>query len=137
MEQVEVRVVHGQLAAHRQDDPRPQDREVERLSVVRRACSEGVELAVDRFHEVTLSAEFLEKVLTQDELAALDPGRPEEEDVRAGASGQARGLSVKEDDVLPPSRRLASEAKVREGERVRSREANDLETKGPKLVSLL
>src|SRR5207237_4581478 len=104
MEEIEVGVIDAEVRAERHDEARPEQRQVEALSVVRGARAEGGKLLPERAHERRLGADLAEEVLPQHELATPNARRAEKEDVRARAPHQAGGLGVEEHDVLPPRR---------------------------------
>src|SRR5205814_2984352 len=94
MQEIEVGIVDAEVRAERHDEARPEQRQVEALSVVRRARAEGGELLAERTHERRLGANLAEEVLPEDELAIPNVRGAEKEDVRAGATHEAGGLGV-------------------------------------------
>ena len=104
MQEIEVGVVDAEVRAQGHDEARPEQRQVEALPVVRRARAEGAELVAERAHERRLGTDLAEEVLPENELAVPNVRRAEQEDVRAGAPHEARGLGVEEHDVLPARR---------------------------------
>src|SRR5439155_10117677 len=83
VQEVEVRVVHGDLAAYGHDEARADDREVERLAVVGRARAERLDLLFELFDEFSLRTEIEKHVLPQDQLPAGEVSDADQEDVRA------------------------------------------------------
>src|SRR5258705_8876768 len=94
MQQVEVRLVDGDLAAQRHDPARPQERQVKCLAVVRSARAEMLDLGLDRFDEWALVSDVVKQVLTEDELAVAEVRDAEQEDVRTRAAREPGRLRV-------------------------------------------
>src|SRR5439155_747051 len=117
----------GELAPYRHDEARAEQRDVERLPVVRSARPIRLELALQVFNELAFGADVAQEVLSQDELAVCDVRKSDQEHVRARATGEPRGLCVEEKDVRPVAGCVALEAKVREEERIARSPSDDLE----------
>src|SRR2546423_15414733 len=56
MQKVEVRVVHGDLAAYRHDETRSDDRKIEGLAVVRGARAKRLDLCFEALYELPFRA---------------------------------------------------------------------------------
>src|SRR5437762_12717898 len=68
MQKVEVRVVHGDLAAYRHDETRSDDRKIEGLAVVGRARAKRLDLCFEALYELSFRPEVEKHVLPKDEL---------------------------------------------------------------------
>src|SRR5207248_3105722 len=125
VEQIEMRFVDGELAADRHDEARSQQRQIERLAVVRAARAERLELALQMLDECRLGTEVAQHVLPKDELAIAQVHEADEKDVRARATGKTGGLRVEEQDVAPRAGRLALQTEVRQEERIARSPSDD------------
>src|SRR6266850_5416517 len=88
MQEIEVRLVDGDLAAQRHDPARAQQRQVEALAVVRRASAKRFDLGLDRLDERALVPDVVKQVLPQDELALSEKGDAKQEDVGTRSPSQ-------------------------------------------------
>src|SRR5206468_6570849 len=113
VEEIEVGVVHRELAAYRHDEPRADDREVERLAVVRRAGAEGLDLFFETLDELAFRTEVEEHVLPEDQFLLVEVSDANEKDVRARPARETRRLCIEEQHVLPAVRGSALEPEVR------------------------
>ncbi len=131
VEQIEVRLVDRELAADGHDEARAQQRDVERLAVVRRARPKRLELLPQMLDERRLRTEIAQQVLPEHELALFKMRQPDQEHVRARATRKPGGLGIEKKHVLPSGRRLALEAEMGEEQRVARSPSDDLQ---PKIV---
>src|SRR2546423_4114153 len=101
VQEVEMRIIHGELAAYRHDETRADDREVERLSVVRRARPERLDLGLEALDELAFRPEVQKHVLPQHQLFLREVSDADKEDVRARSARETGRLNIQEQDVLP------------------------------------
>src|SRR5258705_9675426 len=126
MQQVEVRLVDGDLAAQRHDPARAQERQVECLPVVRGARTKVFDLRLDRLDEWALVSDVMKQVLTEDELAVAEVRDAKQEHICAGAAREPGRLRVQPENVLPALRRRTFEAEMRDQQRIGSSPSDDL-----------
>src|SRR5439155_17030307 len=84
MQEIEVRVVDGELAADRHHETRADDRNVERLAVVRGARAKRLDLFLQALNEFAFRTEIQKHVLPQDQFLLGEVGDADQEDVRPG-----------------------------------------------------
>src|SRR4051812_49077235 len=106
MKQIEMRLVDRELAPAGHHESRSQERQVERLAVVRRAGAERLEIPFQVLDELAFRSDVAQEMLSQDELAITQVREPDEEHVRARASRKAGRLRVEEQHVLPQGGRV-------------------------------
>src|SRR2546428_13539669 len=106
-----MRVVDRELAAYGHHEPSPDDREVERLSVVRGARAKRLDLGLQRGDEGALRSEIEQEMLAQHQLPIGEVSDSNEKDVRSRATREPRRLRVEEEHVLPSAGGSALEAK--------------------------
>src|SRR2546423_4854695 len=110
VQEVEMRIIHGELAAYRHDETRADDREVERLSVVRRARPERLDLGLQALDKFPFRPEVPKHGLPQDQFLTGEVSDANEKDVRARPARETRRLHIPEQDVLPVVWRIGPEA---------------------------
>src|SRR5438876_1472252 len=107
MQEIKVRVVDGELAVYRHHETRADDRNVERLAVVRGTRAKRLDLFLQALNEVALRPEIQKHVLPQHKLFFGEMSDANQKDVRARPARESRRLNIEEQHVQPVARRIA------------------------------